>query len=422
MNSKVKINNKLNGILFVLLIFLFVSNSVLVKEYNSIKSISVLMVFLFASAELIIYKKISGHILKAVIIIEGYALFSIINGMINGYQWDESCDRLIRYYIIMPVVVAIITQIYIKRDRFNIFHRALEWSTLLILFFCVGEQAYTLQILPFWPFHEFVNIDGLVLNEIQTNIQMSSETIFSFLLPFYLLMLFDDGEKGVKIYLIFVLMIVYLLMSERKILVIEFIAAILIGAILKIRRRNNNVWSILPKVKIKFIMICAMLGTVTYILSTFTASVEWSVLFDQLIYHLQFGLESDNSGVLSRQMNIIELVGNWPENPWTMLFGHGLNSYTPNSIASDIYKWDYEVFFPAFLFQNGAVGIILLSAMFVGIIKKLLAAYKKTSDNRYIYIAISFVFSLVSATTNPCINEYWFFLLPLSYLTVEREY
>ena len=405
----------------ILFAVLILTNSVLSNRYSSIKMMSLIIVFLFAVICIQRKKRIILKYYVFVIVFSFFILASIMIGITNGYEWDASCTPLIRYYLIFPFVELTISHLFLYRQNgMVVFHELLETVTLIILVLCVCEQLYTLHVLPIWPLDSIMNIEGLVVTDAQTSIQMSCETVFSFLLPYFLLSAMNRNTRNNKNMVIVLLFLFYLLMSERKVLIIEAFLTMFLYLGTRICKSliRGGGRLFLKRKEIPRTLVYALLAIV--VLCVILKSDYWSGLLEQLKEHYVTGLHSSNQGVTHRLNYSRELVKHWGDTPFSIFFGHGLNSHV-SILASKYYKWNYEVFYLAWLYQTGIMGMLFVAMVVFEVVKRLTMTYKQTTEPRYLYVLVAFLMTLLSSATNPCLSEYWCFVFPFIYLTENKR-
>lgn len=402
--------------LFVLLI---VTNGLLSNDYSYIKTASLILLFGFSLFEILIHKVIVKSLVLFGLAFMVFVAISILIGISNGYGWEAANLRLLRYYVLFPLAFIVIGHSFLYRThKMYQYIRILTISTFLLLIFCIGEQFYMAKYIPVWPFHNLINVEGIIVNSNQTTIQIACETIFAFLIPFFTFRFFDRKNSTLVTKIIVLMFGVYILLSERKILVLIFGLSIIFSIIwwlgtvikrLKVKKKFVYKYSQMALFVIALGLIIAM---IVFVLK----KIDISDLYDQLVNHLTSGLESENEGIMKRTRHISKFIDGIGDNLSTILFGHGLQSYLIGDLANFTEKWDYEVFYAAWIYQTGIAGVLMLVFVVLYYSVHLISAYMTTKNNNYLFVLFAFMMSLISAGTNPSINEYWFFLLPMCFM------
>ena len=389
------------GLLWLILVMAFP------RGYTNIKTYGLIVISFIAFLEMMIfYIKINT---KYVIVIIGFicmCLSSLLLGLINGYKFDTHDFVLIQYYVMIPICALILSMIFYSNDRLCNLKKVLIFINFYINSFNLLYFLADRNILPKFAFFNMGFLASAQTQQNQLALRMSNEPALIFLMPFIIITLYDlKGYK--KIYKLMsyfgtFLGIIYAALSGRRALQVVIIFSLCYLVILLLKEKNLGKIS-----KFAIIFLGAIIG-ISIILTFMSDILELDSIFKSITETFSKGFDKKDYGMVKRSSNMIALLDGWANNPFTVLFGNGLNSYSKYSIASSTTMWSYEVFYPAFLYQTGIVGTSLFFIIIIGIIIKLNKKSKTMEySNDYRAIKIAFICVIVATGTNPLIFNVW---------------
>ncbi len=386
------------------------------RAYTDIKIYGLIFISFIALTEIMVKKiKINIKYMISILFFIVICVSSLLLGVISGYKFNSDDIPLIQYYIITPICSLLLAMIFYNKDR----REVLKKSLICIAF---GISLYNLLYLLSYnniiPNFSILQFGFLASNEVYENqlaVRMSNEPALIFLMPFLIISLYDlkSYEKKYRILIYFGIIFgcVYAALSGRRALEVVIILSVIYLAGLLFKKGNLKKY-------IKFILEVLILIIVSYYtLSKMSNILGLENIFQSITKTFFKGFSSNEYGMIKRQGNTSALLSGWMESPFTVLFGHGLNSYAQNSIANLTTLWSYEVFYPAFLYQTGVIGMFTLFSIIVGILKTLNIKIKKQLySNDYRAIKVAFICILIASGTNPLLYNVWIWAIVLSFI------
>lgn len=369
------------------------------RGFTLLKTVLLLLMTALCFLNILLKRKLLKRSqINYVLIFVVYFSFSLALGIMNGYEFYMNKDSgLIQYYIITPVIVFITgTCLADKSERVSYTLYFLRIITLFIIIMDIWKILAKSGILPDIDKFNLIFVSSQV-NTDKLALRVSNEYAFMFLLPFYIVMLFFEKLNRDRVInsIIVIAGIIYCLLSGRKtleIVVLGTLVFMVLYALIKARKVKILIWIAISGFILLFAaqQIGNMLG------------IEG--IFYKAHYTISNGLSSKARGFNSRLDNITALIDLWLQSP---LFGKGLNSYAPSSLANGVTKWSYEVVYNALLAQSGLIGILILLAGVIYIIRKLILEYKKTKEPVYFAVSAAFICFIISGATNPLAYIPW---------------
>jgi hypothetical protein len=347
-----------------------------------------------------------------------YMMMSLSLGIILGYEFEISKDfPLIQYYLITPICVIILgkTLSVTKKRRcaiWNIF----KYLTLILAILDVVKVISIIYGIPI-PLLEFITLySKQTTNEL--SVRVTNESSFFMLLPIYIYLFFNP-EKNQKsydryIYMLIILFgITYSIFSGRKIL--EVLVVICVIASLVYKDGKVKIGNLFGK---KTIVLFLLLFLFDIIFARLSNTLGLGNIIEMAFQTVINGFSSDAAGVISRVDNSNALYDFWSSSP---LWGHGLNSYVPYSLANKTTKWSYEVVYLALLAQTGIIGVLLFFRSIIYVAKKLIIHGKKYNDRKCLAIMVGFISFILAGSSNPLVYFVWPWSFSLIYCNIENE-
>ena len=397
-------------ILYILIgipwIFMMIATS---RGFTRIKTVLLLCLSIVAFLEFICEKKriIKKEFVYLVIFLE-YYLFSLIIGVFSGYEFSVSIDfAIIQYYFITPVLVVLLSTIFLYRNyRIDFLLRSIEVICLIVL---VLDLAKILSYRIGTPDIDFFNLIMIASNntEFELAIRVSNEASFMFLLPIIIVLFFEKGIKTKRRILLGTIVILgtaYGFLSGRKMLELLIFGTVIIMLF-------RELISLQGKRMIHVIEFCLGGIILLVVVSKLSSTLNIENIIGQAFNTLRKGLAKDSYGVSHRAGNIEALMDLFLTSP---ILGHGLNSYALNSLANGITKWSYEVLYVALLAQTGILGVTLLFVSIKYILKNLIYIFKKTGDLYFLATFIGFGSFILAGGTNPMVYYIWPWVISLA--------
>lgn len=380
------------------------------RSYTTLKTILLLLLVIIAITEIFVRKiGISKNNMLYILIFIMFCFFSLKFGIISGFKFDLKVDfGLLQYYIFTPIIILILSSIFkYNYERRDYLIKTLEIITFIVIFLDLYKiLSYRIGL----PDIDFFNLITISNNDITNNLalRVSNEGNLMFLLPFVIVLFFENSNKRKKILrgITMIMGILYSILSGRKMLELLVIFTFCL-MILKIFRSLN-------RKEMKNIFRLGLIIILFFLILTYISPLIGVNIIEKSISTIINGLSSDNYGVIKRVDNTKALLDLWLSSP---IFGNGLNSYAVNSLASYTTYWSYEVYYFALLAQIGCFGIGILFYGICYIERKLYINYKKGKYNNYEILAIMVAFTcfIFASASNPLFYLFWPWTISLIY-------
>ena len=379
------------------------------RAYTGLKTILLLIVCIVATLECLLQKNTFKLInLYATGIFVLYFSLSLIYGISNGYPFSHTDFGLVQYFFITPFIALLLGSIFKLHQRWKYIPRLfISMGCLLgILNFAVILNYF--GIIPDFYILKFFKIASAENTDVKLAIRVSNDPALMFLMPYLIICLADAFNqslfKKICIYIGVAMGCLYALLSGRKSL--ELVIGVSFCVLFL------QIWRALDRRTLLKTLFWWILTIIFFVIGVEILSKKISILniFSSAYETISNGLSPSASGIAKRTGNIDALLSGWLQNPFTFLFGHGLNSYVPESLANWTTKWSYEVFYHAFLYQCGLVGMGILTCSFVLLIKPVWYVYKKLHDSASLAFIVASVCYMFACATNPMIHYIWFWI------------
>ncbi len=346
-----------------------------------------------------------------------YMMGSLLWGIVNGYEFSLSKDEpLLRYYLTTPFLLLLYSTIYTNRyDRLAYTISVLRHITLYIV---IGDLYKILSLRIVLPDLDPIGLFTFTnVNYEDAILRISNETQLMYLLPLYIVLLFEN--KGIKAkvekaecWVIVIGGLLYCILSGRKML--EFVVfATLFFMVVRDMVKRYSVH------KIKRIMLVLTGATVFILLiNRFSSILKITNIFDTAINTFTAGLSRNDYGVTKRANDIKNLFSMFLDSP---IIGNGLNSYVEGRQSAHN-NWSYEVYFNALLAQTGIAGIGIFGFGIYFLVSRLQRFYKQNRNPMFFAFNVGFVSFLACAATNPIINDMlpWFFTMAIVFAYINN--
>lgn len=346
-----------------------------------------------------------------------YALFSLVIGIINGYEFVLSKDfSLLQNNVLVPLTVLIISTVMSSEE----YRKDFIWK-LLVGLTCMMTVLDVIKVLSFMlginiPILNFIMIYSEEVS-VKLALRVTNESSLMFLLPIFVFLLFNkNGNENKKtnfIYFTTVFMgVLYTVISGRKILELSLVLVFFFSVIFKNGRFKLLTLFTPAKVRYYFVGAVALI-LLLLVFEKLSANVGLDIL-DLAYEQITKGLSSDSDGVEKRFGTTSALLNMWANSP---IWGNGLNAYDPRYLANETTKWSYEVVYVALLAQTGIIGAVLFAIPSFFIIRRLWLQGKLKNDNRYYGLAFGFSVFLLCGSSNPLVYFVWPWSIVLTFIT-----
>lgn len=386
------------------------------RGHTSIKILGLLILLVVALMEIAIYKvEIKTKYIVTILAFICICISSLLLGVMSGYKFNSDDYVLIQYYIIIPIASLILAMIFYEDKRINSLKK---WLIFINFYINTFNLLYFLAQKNVIPQFGFLNMGILASAQVKNNqlfLRMSNEPALIFLMPFVIISFYDlnsyDKKFRILSFIGAFIGIIYAFLSGRKALQVTILISIL-----------YLIFLLLKELKIKRIVkyLCIFLIFIIGIsisLLFMSDILGLESIFDSAINTFINGVSKSDYGIIKRSSNIVALLEGWCKNGFTIIFGSGLNSYTKNSIAGSNTLWSYEVFYPAFLYQTGIVGMLSFFIIVFGIISRLNYKIKTMNySNDYRAIKIAFICILIATGSNPLIYNIWLWAIVCAFI------
>ena len=375
------------------------------RRFTLFKTILLIILTLVCLLEMLIYNKsFCKKQFIFIVIFVTYFTISLMYGIFREYDWNLKNDfSLIQYYIITPILILILVNIFNNKKRIYFTLNLLKYITLITLILDILKIMSLKGLIPDIDIFNLIYISSDVQGK-ELALRVSNEVSFIFLLPIYIVLFFSkkNNKKEKKIYFLIILLgILYSVLSGRKILEIVVFATLLFMVIKDMRYLNSktikNILAFISIIVILFLM-----------LNYFSNSLDIENIINKIVKTIMNGLDSNSYGMTKRTNNFEALFLEWFKSP---LWGNGLNSYSTVSLASGTTKWAYEIVYVALLSQTGIIGIMLFSFAIFYIVFNLLKYYRKSKRDIYLAFFMGFLSFIIAGATNPLVYYLWPWLL-----------
>lgn len=371
---------------------------------TGLKSVLLLLLTLLSIIDIQSEKiKFNINFIRYITIFIIYCLVSLIIGLVNLYPFSFINEfGIIQYYFITPICILFLsTSLSLGNTR-----KTFIWKTLLNFTFLLAVLDVlktTLNLAGIQPaFLSFIELYSEVINEGELSLRVKNESSFFFLLPISIYYAFNSTSKNERIICIITTIFgcIYAILSGRKILELELIFVFIFAIVYK----HNILKYIKRHLKTVIVTIFSFILLIPIVLDKFSEFVGVDNVFQLAVDTIQNGLSSGSVGMSKRTQNSKALLELWTQSP---LFGSGLNSYAPESIANPDTKWSYEIFYNAWLAQTGILGMILLLIGIFYISKRLIHIGNITHDRKYYALFIGFICFIIAGSSNPLLYFVW---------------
>ena len=386
-------------------LFLMIATS---GGFTGIKTILLLLLVIVSIVEDFYKKKyISKKMFIMLFIFISYFSLELLYGIMNGFEFVISKDYvLLQYYIISPIFIVILYSIFINNHkRINEMFKLIKYITLIVVSLNIFKILSLKGVISDIDFFNLITVYNNSTNG-ELAIRITNEANLMFLMPVFICMFFDEKQdkKNKTIYgFIFLLGMIFSLLSGRKMLEIVIFGSFFIMVLLKLIK-NFNLNRLRMKNTNNIILLFVLVPIGIYIIGMFQKTLGIDNIVQTAYKTLLTGFSAQSYGMIKRTENIHALLKMWMSSP---IFGNGLNAYAIDSIANSITYWSYEVEYVALLAQIGIVGIIILLIIMINIVSKLYKNYKISNNYTYLSILFGFVSFLVCAATNPILTYIW---------------
>lgn len=365
------------------------------------------LLFLLALISIIdIHKeKIKWNInfVKYIALFIAYCLFSLIIGLINQYPFSFTNEfGIIQYYFITPICILLLS----TSLSFGTIRRAHIWKLLLYFTFILAildVLKVTLNLAGLQPAAlSFIELYSEVVIEGELSLRVKNESSFFFLLPISIYYAFNSISRKERRTCIITTIFgcIYAILSGRKMLELEMIFVFIFA----IAYKHNITKYIKRHLKTVIATIFSLIVLIPILLDKLSELIGIDNVFKLAVETIQNGLSSGSVGMSKRSQNSNALFELWSQSP---LFGNGLNSYAPKSIANPDTKWSYEVFYNAWLAQTGIIGMSLLLIAIIYISKRLLYLGNIKNNRKYYALFIGFICFVIAGSSNPLLYFVW---------------
>ena len=187
--------------------------------------------------------KINKKVLLFTFLFVSYYMLSLEYGIISGYKFILIEDyALLQYYFITPILVVLISLMFKRKEyRLHFVFNILKYITLIVVI--LNVDVVLAHLIGFVNF-DFLNLI-MIASDVTTNglyLRVSNEANLMFLLPMYIILLFDSGESKKNKFIYFCIIgfgLIYALLSGRKMLEIVIAIAFFIVFIDKLKKAIN---------------------------------------------------------------------------------------------------------------------------------------------------------------------------------------
>lgn len=327
------------------------------KVLISIIIISSSMIFVHQGCVLEIVRESLFEVLVAVV-----GLAWCLAGWYKGELWSITVFSLLYIGAVILLVFK-----YLLKYRYldiNMIIRCLLFMILIkIALKLFVETAFVAGVLDYEGvsqfylriFHTEVTTMTMDFGNVElVRIQDSSDAIVFTLLPFFWLV--PERKRSERIILVF-FMAVYAMIVFSRVYLLEFACFVLITVI--------YYWKQIPRNQ----------KAIGVVFAALVAIVLARPVIEMLKFRFfsSFTVESDTT----RAIQMRELWGGISDKLW---FGHGMGSYLPDYIRSEMFPFSYELEYLSFVYQLGIIGFLLIIGGIIGIfLKQLYPYFRKNS-------------------------------------------
>jgi hypothetical protein len=359
-----------------------------------------------------------------------YMLVGVLFSLEGLYFNAPGAVKVLTVMVLWPIVFTILGTCFRKKEQFNL---------LLIAFIVASYVLFLISVLIFYQSE--LGIEN-VLTFLFANDSVgyyasglpkyANDSISSavYMLPFFVgffvyfkiqTVAFCKNYKVVYYNILGAMVPIFIVavLSGRKALMLEFLLMLLIIPAL--------VFYVKPAIRVRFLgkfiaflsAFLVVLLIVAYMFPGFESSLS--------AYFIE-GFDFTNAGnndAYIRYLQFDSLMDGWRGHP---LFGNGFGNHT-NFIRDPNHPWAYELFYVAFLFWTGIVGVIAYGAGILWIIFQMIFIVKK--ENKTLYggfvfsCLVAMILFLVANATNPYLGKFsymWVIFLPVAIINYDRIY
>ena len=353
--------------------------------------------------------KQNGHLILGIIIWETFFLFTMINGLFNGFELDMN---LIEIYLVRPIMIYLIVQIINTKEAYMFLVKALIW---IVLFIAIYNLIYMLGrrgILPNFMTWE----NGVaIVEEGFLAIRVSNQTALIFLVPFISVFnVFSSRFPSSYVVLMrasLVLSSIAVIMSGRRALQVITIAGFGISMVFWGLNKGKTT----KKSIVKCVGIVVGVVAILLVILQIGNTMNIGNIFVTLYNTIKDAFMDKRSNV--RNLQTEYLLQEWRKKPF---FGWGLSAYVTYFVRSSVTKWSYEHFYIALLFQIGVVGVCFVFCCVFNLVMHVYKKYLYSNSNEtgiaLLACLVGFLCFAVAGSTNPMITSTWiWFILIASY-------
>lgn len=351
--------------------------------------------------------KINKKVLLFTFLFVSYYMLSLEYGIINGYKFILIEDyALLQYYFITPILVVLISLMFKRKEyRLHFVFNILKYITLIVVI--LNVDVVLAHLIGFVNF-DFLNLI-MIASDVTTNglyLRVSNEANLMFLLPMYIILLFDSGESKKNKFIYFCIIgfgLIYALLSGRKMLEIVIAIAFFIVFIDKLKKANKETVRLVLSMLI--VIPLAILA-----IQKISEMINIGNIFELAMETLKNGLSKGNDGVNIRVIDTKALFKLWLNSP---IWGNGLNSHA-SVLANGVTLWSYEVVYFALLAQTGLIGITLFFYSIYYLLKQLFYRFKETGIGIYKSVIVAFLMFILCGASNPLVYFIWPWIICVS--------
>lgn len=395
-------------------IFLTIATS---RNFTLIKIVLLSTIFFVSICEVFFINngKLVRFLFKYILIFVSYFMISLCIGIVSGYPFDFINDfSLIQYFFITPIFILIISEIfYLNSYRTDIFEKILKYVTLIVLILDLNKILSFILPIPDFDFFNLIMVSSSNMYSNELTLRVSNEVNLMFLLPFFIVQLFEgeNNKKDELLYiLIFLLGALYAVLSGRKVLEIVIVGAL----VFELYRLFNKKWKTIIKVSI---LILLFFPIILFLLKYIENLIGLNNIFEQAYLTIKEGFSNSSRGVVVRKNYFNSLIDLWLN---SIIMGNGLNSHAA-VLASNTTLWSYEIVYVALLAQTGLIGVSIFFYGVIYIVYKLYRLYKKNNKKIYLSCLVAFISFIFCGSSNPLVYIIWPWIFIIANLYREKQ-